>query len=98
MAVAKQVGSDEQNLGIHLGFESEDIKALQRDNKGSYHDLVYSILDKWNKGFGGPRNERVKRLCAAFKEIGRNDIATYITDSESAVIIYTSSFQFKPER
>ena len=91
MEVAKKLGSGEMHLGLHLGVGTDAIKGLQRDNKGNYHDLVHSILEQWNKDFVGSRSEMEKQLCAAFKEIGRNDIVRFIKSCESACII--SHFQ-----
>ena len=97
--LAKQLGSGEMHLGILLGVSTATIKSMQRDNKGTYHDLVHSILVTWNNAqHDRTTSEMEKELCAAFSELGRNDIVRYIRSGESASFIYTSSFESKTER
>ena len=78
MEVAGKLGSGEMQLGLLLDISSDRIGGLRRDNKGSYHELVHSILETWNKAFEGPMGEKENKLCAAFSQMGRNDIAKFI--------------------
>ena len=96
--LAKKLGSGEMQLGILLGISTADINGMRHD-KGTYHDLVYNILQTWNRAQKEQtRSEMEKELCAAFSEMGRNDIVRFIRSGESASVIYTSSLQSKTER
>jgi len=87
--VAGKLGNGEIYLGLLLRINDDTIKALQRDNKGTYHDLVYSILVTWNNAQQNrTRSEMEKELCAAFSELGRNDIVTFIRSGEYESNIY----------
>ena len=97
--LANKLGSGEMQLGILLGISTADINGMRRNYKETYHDLVYNILQTWNRAQKAQtRSEMEKELCAAFSEMGRNDIVRFIRSGESASVIYTSSLQSKTER
>ncbi|XP_071959976.1 uncharacterized protein [Antedon mediterranea] len=75
MDLAKNLGSEWEQLAIYLGFTKANLDCFKHDNCGNILLAMFTMLDAWYKETSGTEMSKNSQLSEALRMANRNDLA-----------------------